>query len=248
VFVVVKTTDNNPPLVDVLASAYLTERDFAELLNSTQQMIDRMIHKGVLTRRANALTWLRELHRYHAEGHAGRTGTRGLDLAQERARLAISQTARNNFKLKQARNEYIPVPLLIDVLNRSFLAARNHLLRIPNAIKSQFSHLIPGQIFVAIDNEVRVALTNLANDRLPLDIQRKIDQWKKHGTITPDESSDAAETSATNERKAVSKVSQRKRRKASAKTRGTGKADRRATARNLERDVEGVRAHELANE
>jgi phage terminase Nu1 subunit (DNA packaging protein) len=198
----------------------MTETAFAALVNRDQSTVSRWISDGILTRGADAQTWLRELVDHLAERAGGRRGNGVLDLVQERAALSRKQSERIDLELRRKREELMPIPLIMRVLSNNNSTVRAHLLRLPHTLRSRFVDL-PIKVVSSIEEEIRLALTNLAAEQLSPQLQKQFKDWIADGTEP------TVKTPSAHEPAAVRMVSRRKRKKTSKATGRAGKETRR---------------------
>lgn len=95
-----------------------TQDAFARLVGIDQSRVSHLTTAGVLARGATAGEWLHAYCKHLREVAAGRkseTGE-GLDLVQERARLAKEQADRVELQNRATRGEYAPIEVLGDCL------------------------------------------------------------------------------------------------------------------------------------
>src|SRR3990170_4659147 len=126
----------------------MTEAEFAAYVGRDQSTISRWLSDGVLTRGADAPTWLRELIDHLAGQAAGRRGNGPLDLVQERARLAREQADKTNFELRRLRGEFAPLPLVCEAITTCNSLVKRQLLNLAHELKSLLPEIEPKRVSI----------------------------------------------------------------------------------------------------
>lgn len=115
----------------------ITQAEFAVLIGVSEAKVSQLVGEGVIERGRTAHAWLlaycerlREVAAGRASGEAG-----GLDLVQERARLARSQREAQDIKNAVARGEFAPIGLLADVLGMASSAVVDRFEQLEGALR-----------------------------------------------------------------------------------------------------------------
>jgi phage terminase Nu1 subunit (DNA packaging protein) len=154
-----------------------SQEQFAKMVGITQPAVSQLIRKGVLTRGANIVVWMRqycENLRKQAAGWQSQDGQ--LDLIAERARLAKRQSEKLEMENEERRKELLPRAAIGEQFGYLVATIRTKLLALPNRFRSLSPQLSVKQVDV-LDRLVREILTELSNERFPADIQTIIDEY-----------------------------------------------------------------------
>ncbi len=116
-----------------------TQVEIAEHLDLSQQAVSQLLASGVLphARRAELdihvcrIAYVRHLREIAAGRVSEAASAEGLDLVEQRARLAKSQADAQEMKNHTTRGALIPRPAMVSVLTASFANCRSRLLAIP---------------------------------------------------------------------------------------------------------------------
>lgn len=150
-----------------------TQSRFADFIGVDAAIVSRALSRGILTRGADWITWNRELHHWHAENAAGRSGDDEINLVVERAKLARAQTEKIRMELKKARGEFVSVPAICLAIVQINSIIRSKILQLASRIKSEVPELATKGVAV-VEKLACEALEELANQRLPRDVVLKM--------------------------------------------------------------------------
>lgn len=95
----------------------MTQAEFGELVDVSQQAVSDLIARGVLSAGATAQVWLREYTGHLREVAAGRQSAGGGDLVAERTRLAKEQADRIALQNAITKRELVPTGVLVDLVS-----------------------------------------------------------------------------------------------------------------------------------
>jgi phage terminase Nu1 subunit (DNA packaging protein) len=115
----------------------ITQAEFAVLIGVSEGKVSQLVGEGVIERGQTAHAWLLAYCERLREVAAGRASveTGGLDLVQERARLARSQREAQDIKNAVARGEFAPIGLLADVLGMASSAVVDRFEQLEGALR-----------------------------------------------------------------------------------------------------------------
>ncbi|QGW82940.1 hypothetical protein [Variovorax paradoxus] len=118
-------------------SVGITQAEFAVLIGVSEAKVSQLIGEGVIERGQTAHAWLLAYCERLREVAAGRASIEdgGLDLVQERARLARSQREAQDIKNAVARGEFAPIGLLADVLGMASSAVVDRFEQLEGALR-----------------------------------------------------------------------------------------------------------------
>ena len=153
-----------------------TQEQFARLVGITQQEVSSLMRKGTLTRGGTVGQWLQEYLKNLRAQAAGHKSSEGLDLIQERARLAARQSEKLEIEVAKQQGELLPIAAAIEAINFSNVTVRSKLLAIPSRFKSICSTISPKNIDL-LDSLVREVLTELSDVRFPREIAERAGQY-----------------------------------------------------------------------
>jgi len=162
----------------------MTEAEFAAYVGRDQSTISRWLSDGVLTRGADAPTWLRELIDHLAGQAAGRRGNGPLDLVQERARLAREQADKTNFELRRLRGEFMSLPLVCEAITICNSLVKRQLLNLAHELKSLLPEIEAKRVAI-LDDQIRATLSTLGQLRLPAEFLGRLEAWQVEGKEIP---------------------------------------------------------------
>lgn len=95
----------------------VTQAEFGQLVDITQQAVSDLFARGVLTPGASAQAWLHEYTRHLREIAAGRQSAGGGDLVAERTRLAKEQADRIALQNAITKRELVPAGVLVELVS-----------------------------------------------------------------------------------------------------------------------------------
>lgn len=125
----------------------ITQAEFAKMVGISEARVSQLMSKGVLSKNGTARSWLLEHCARQADMAAGRGAEAGgLDLAQERAKLANEQRVAQRIKNLVSLKEFAPVSALADTLAA---ASRSMVAKLD---------LLPGQLHKAVPDLPEEAL------------------------------------------------------------------------------------------
>lgn len=126
----------------------VTQAEFAEVIGVSPAAVSAMFSSQHLERGATCHAWILAYCKRLREQAAGRLGADpdGLDLVQERARLAREQRIGYEVKNAVARGEYAPTVLLAEVLAVASQSVAERLEHLPVTLKKQCPELTPPQL------------------------------------------------------------------------------------------------------
>ena len=145
-----------------------TQVEIAEHLDLSQQAVSQLIAAGVLpnaTRRGGLdkdvcrIAYVRHLREVAAGRASEAAAAEGLDLVEQRARLAAAQADGQEMKNRTMRAELIPRPAMVSVMQASFTNCRARLLAIP-------TKAAPSLLGLTSLAAIRDKLTELVHDAL----------------------------------------------------------------------------------
>jgi phage terminase Nu1 subunit (DNA packaging protein) len=115
----------------------VTQAEFAALIRVSEAKVSQLVGEGVIERGQTAHAWLLAYVERLREVAAGRASDEagGLDLVQERARLARSQREAQDIKNAVARGEFAPIGLLADVLGMASSAVVDRFEQLEGALR-----------------------------------------------------------------------------------------------------------------
>ncbi|QRF56582.1 hypothetical protein INQ48_25080 [Variovorax paradoxus] len=115
----------------------ITQAEFAVLVGVSEAKASQLVGEGVIERGQTAHAWLLAYCERLREVAAGRASAEdgGLDLVQERARLARSQREAQDIKNAVARGEFAPIGLLADVLGMASSAVVDRFEQLEGALR-----------------------------------------------------------------------------------------------------------------
>ena len=115
----------------------ITQAEFAALVGVSEAKASQLVGEGVIERGQTAHAWLLAYVERLREVAAGRASDEagGLDLVQERARLARSQREAQDIKNAVARGEFAPIGLLADVLGMASSAVVDRFEQLEGALR-----------------------------------------------------------------------------------------------------------------
>lgn len=115
----------------------VTQAEFAVLVGVSEAKVSQLVGEGVIERGQTAHAWLLAYCERLREVAAGRASIEagGLDLVQERARLARSQREAQDIKNAVARGEFAPIGLLADVLGMASSAVVDRFEQLEGALR-----------------------------------------------------------------------------------------------------------------
>jgi len=115
----------------------ITQAEFAVLVGVSEAKVSQLVGEGVIERGQTAHAWLLAYCERLREVAAGRASIEdgGLDLVQERARLARSQREAQDIKNAVARGEFAPIGLLADVLGMASSAVVDRFEQLEGALR-----------------------------------------------------------------------------------------------------------------
>ncbi|WP_369663512.1 hypothetical protein [Variovorax sp. V116] len=115
----------------------ITQAEFAALVGVSEAKASQLVGEGVIERGQTAHAWLLAYCERLREVAAGRASVEagGLDLVQERARLARSQREAQDIKNAVARGEFAPIGLLADVLGMASSAVVDRFEQLEGALR-----------------------------------------------------------------------------------------------------------------
>ncbi|WP_062362242.1 hypothetical protein [Variovorax paradoxus] len=115
----------------------ITQAEFAVLVGVSEAKVSQLVGEGVIERGQTAHAWLLAYCERLREVAAGRASVEagGLDLVQERARLARSQREAQDIKNAVARGEFAPIGLLADVLGMASSAVVDRFEQLEGALR-----------------------------------------------------------------------------------------------------------------
>lgn len=119
----------------------ITQAKFAQLVGITQPAVSSLIARGVVMAGDTAGNWLLGYCGHLRETAAGRSSGEGLDLTEERARLAAAQADKLEMELAVTRAELAPVQIIEQVLVRAGVKAGGALDAIPDSLKRRLPAL-----------------------------------------------------------------------------------------------------------
>ena len=152
----------------------MTEAAFGAYVNRDQSTVSHWLTAGVLTRGADAQTWIREIIDHLAEQAAGRRGSGGkLDLCQERAALAKSQREKIDFDLHRLRGEFVPARLVREWWDRMGSMVRTRILSLPSRYKSTHPRLSAREIY-ELDDLIREQVMSMKTTFTPGHYRRRV--------------------------------------------------------------------------
>eukprot|EP00456_Euglypha_rotunda_P052083 TRINITY_DN4199_c0_g1_i6.p2 TRINITY_DN4199_c0_g1~~TRINITY_DN4199_c0_g1_i6.p2 ORF type:complete len:185 (+),score=39.65 TRINITY_DN4199_c0_g1_i6:1366-1920(+) len=117
--------------------AVITQAEFAAVIGVSEAKVSQMVAEGVIERGQTAHAWLLAYCERLREVAAGRGSLEegGLDLVQERAKLARSQREAQDIKNAVARKEFAPIGLLADVLAAASSAVVDRFEQLEGALR-----------------------------------------------------------------------------------------------------------------
>lgn len=124
-----------------------TQEAIASIIGASRQTVSSVEMDGICTRDMPLGDWLKDYIEHLRETAAGRLGTGGLDLVNERARLARAQAERVEMQNAVSRGELAPTALLEEVL----AAAAAKVAGVFDAIPGMVRRRIPGLPIEAVD-------------------------------------------------------------------------------------------------
>lgn len=115
----------------------ITQAEFAALVGVSEAKASQLVGEGIIERGQTAHAWLLSYCERLREVAAGRASVEagGLDLVQERARLARSQREAQDIKNAVARGEFAPIGLLADVLGMASSAVVDRFEQLESAMR-----------------------------------------------------------------------------------------------------------------
>lgn len=122
-------------------SSRVTQGEFAAMVGISQPAVSALIAKGVLKNGDPAGAWLHSYCANLREQAAGRASDGGLDLVQERARLAKEQADKFAMVNAQTRKELAPISLIELVLANMARQVAGVLEALPIQIKRAAKNL-----------------------------------------------------------------------------------------------------------
>ncbi|TCP06576.1 terminase small subunit [Caldimonas thermodepolymerans] len=148
----------------------ITQAEFAQLVGISEAKVSQLVSEGVLVRGESGQAWLHAYCGRLREMAAGRMSeSGGLDLVQERARLAREQADAVAMKNKIMRKEYAPVSLLSEVLASASQALAAKLEALPMQLKRASRNLSADDIAM-LEREVARARNEWVEATSSLDL------------------------------------------------------------------------------
>jgi phage terminase Nu1 subunit (DNA packaging protein) len=173
-------------------SAPITQAAFGDLIGVNQSEVSDYVRTGVLTRGAAAGTWLLEYCAHIRGIAAGRGGDDGIELTEQRARLAKEQADRIAMQNAVTRGELAPTILLEEVLAKSGARANKLFESIPGLLRRRCPFLAAAAIaeVAIVVNKVRgiaasMRLSDLDKDDDVEDFVEHSDGEQKDTTESP---------------------------------------------------------------
>ncbi|WP_431113073.1 hypothetical protein [Variovorax paradoxus] len=121
----------------------MTQAEFADVIGVSEAKVSQLVGEGYIVKGETARAWLHDYLRMLREDAAGRASAEpgGMDVAQERAKLARAQREAQEIKTKIARGEYAPIGLLADVLGMVSSAVVDRFERLEGELRKSSPHL-----------------------------------------------------------------------------------------------------------
>jgi phage terminase Nu1 subunit (DNA packaging protein) len=154
--------------------SHLSQVEFAKLVNRNPSVISRLITRGILTKGASWKTWINQILDHYEAIAAGRSSA-GLNLVDERAKLARAQSTKINFDLAIQRRQFLSTKAIAERVTASHMVLRSKLLALPTRIASRLPAFAKA-IFKPLDEIIRECLTEISQITLPTEVMARIDE------------------------------------------------------------------------
>jgi phage terminase Nu1 subunit (DNA packaging protein) len=145
-----------------------TQREFAELIGTSQQAVSGLVRRGVLKRGGSYRAWLIAYCESLRDAAAGRADERDPSLVAARRRLLELQAGVVELDLAQRRRELVTVAEAVATWSRLVVALRQRLLLLPKAAAPLCASRPAAEAQAVLERLVHEALSELAGDGSPL--------------------------------------------------------------------------------